>query len=168
MTTEERKQYNKQYRLSPKGKKNKKRSDRKYHQSPKGKDSKRRYNQSSGGKEYRRNYQKHYQRKDSQSRKTYMKEYLKAYIQSPKGKEAGRRRYAKRKHFGFIPLNKPFEGCEGHHIDFQQIIYIPKTFHRSIWHSLNLNINMEKINKLAFDYLEMENKAEINKQYRLL
>ncbi len=82
------------------------------------------------------------------------------YFQSPKGKEAIKRHHAKRRKFSFIPLNKFFDGCDGHHIDKKRIVYIPRELHRSIWHSILSNINMNKINKLAFKYLETENFIE--------
>ena len=59
----------------------------------------------------------------------------------------------KRKQFGFKSLNKWFEGSEGHHINLIQVIYIPKALHHSIYHSVIRNMNMEAINKLAFNYL---------------
>ena len=57
------------------------------------------------------------------------------------------------RNLGFIPLNKWFAGCESHHIDKEQVIHIPEELHKSIWHSLSKNINMDKINKLAFEFL---------------
>ena len=59
----------------------------------------------------------------------------------------------KRKNFGFIPLNDWFKGCEGHHIDKEFVIHIPKKMHRSIYHSISENINMDKINFLAMDFI---------------
>ena len=58
----------------------------------------------------------------------------------------------KHKEFGFIPLNERFIGCEAHHIDKEFVIYIPKEMHKSIWHSVIKDINMDKINNLAIDY----------------
>jgi len=69
-----------------------------------------------------------------------------------KVKKIRRKAKARRKQFGFILLNKSFRGCEGHHIDENYVIYIPKELHRSVWHSVTNNINMNKINKLAFDF----------------
>lgn len=79
--------------------------------------------------------------------------YMKQYKQSPQGKEADRRNKAKRRRLGFVPLNKKLPGTEGHHINREEVVYIPKKLHRSIWHSLSLNINMDKINLVTFDYL---------------
>jgi hypothetical protein len=63
---------------------------------------------------------------------------------------------ARRRKFGFIPLNKPFPGADGHHVDRERVIYMPKKLHRSIWHSVLNNINMDKINKIAFNWLKSE------------
>ena len=133
MTKEERKEYNKKYSQSPKGKK----AQRKYRQSAKGKEYRRKYKQSPNGK--RTN---------------------KKYSQTPKGKIARIQSNAKRRQLGFIPLNVWFEGSEGHHIDGERVIYIPKVLHRSVWHSINLGINMDKINRLAFNYLQLEIEAD--------
>ena len=62
------------------------------------------------------------------------------------------RRVKINRNFGFIPLNEWFEGCEAHHIDKEFVIHIPKEMHRSVWHSVTKNINMDKINDLAIDY----------------
>ena len=58
----------------------------------------------------------------------------------------------RRRGLGFIPLNDWFPGCEAHHIDKEFVIHIPKEMHRSIYHSVTQNINMEKINALAIDF----------------
>jgi len=49
-------------------------------------------------------------------------------------------------------LNEWFEGSEGHHVNTNQIIFIPKELHRSLWHSIIKNINMEDINKKVNDW----------------
>ena len=69
------------------------------------------------------------------------------------GAEASRKRNEKtRREFGFTPLNDQLQGCVGHHIDKEFVIYIPEEMHRSIWHSLTKDINMDKINELAIDF----------------
>ena len=60
----------------------------------------------------------------------------------------------KRRSLGFIPLNEWFEGSEGHHIDKERVIYIPKEYHRSVWHNVWTGENMDEINAVAFNYLE--------------
>ena len=86
--------------------------------------------------------------------KMYAKDYSKKYVQSIKGKKTHRKYNTKRRRqFGFIPLNQYFKGAHGHHIDRERVIYIPEELHNSIHHSLLNNINMEKINKIAFEFL---------------
>ena len=80
--------------------------------------------------------------------------YSKAYFQTPAGKQANRKVRAKRRQFGFIPLNDYFKGSEGHHIDRERVIYIPKELHKSISHSLWQNRNMEAINARALEFLK--------------
>lgn len=56
-----------------------------------------------------------------------------------------------------IQLNKRFPNSEGHHIMSGVVIFIPKYIHRSVDHRFpkpNQNeLNMNKINKLALEYL---------------
>lgn len=59
----------------------------------------------------------------------------------------------RRRTLGFIPLNQPFVGCERHHINYDEVIHIPKKLHRSIWHNVWTGKNMEQINALALEYL---------------
>ena len=130
MIKERKKKSNKRYTQSPKGRKAVRKAVKRYFQTSKGKATSKRYQQS-----------------------LKVKSIHKKYRQSLKGKVMLKRASARRRQFGFVPLNEWFEGCEGHHIDFQRVIYIPKKLHRSVWHSVFLDINMDKINKLAFDYL---------------
>jgi hypothetical protein len=74
-------------------------------------------------------------------------------------KEIRKRGKAKRRTLDFVPLNRPFNGCEAHHIDKERIIYIPKALHRSIAHNVWTNKNMGKINAEAFNFLF---KQEVN------
>jgi hypothetical protein len=60
---------------------------------------------------------------------------------------------AKHRTLGFVPLNQLFDGCEGHHIDKDAVIYIPKALHRSVYHNLWTGRGMEQINVLALQYL---------------
>lgn len=52
-----------------------------------------------------------------------------------------------------IELNDWYEGCEGHHIDKEFVLYIPKDLHRSISHNVFSGKNMEEINNLAIEYV---------------
>ena len=67
------------------------------------------------------------------------------------GREAYiRRSLEKRSYFSFIPLNKWFKGCEGHHIDKKFVIYMNGKIHQAIYHSITKNINMDLINSVAW------------------
>lgn len=114
-------------------------------------------------KEYYQNHKEMYATKQraynaihEEERKQYKidnKEKEAAWWQSLAGKIAARKHYAKRKGLGFIPLNKPFMGCEAHHISQNFVIYIPKAIHGSIAHSIWTWKNMNKMNKLAIGFL---------------
>lgn len=60
---------------------------------------------------------------------------------------------ARRRSLGFIPLNSWFEGCEGHHVDPEQVIFLPKELHRSIRHRQTDGQGMAQINAIAYNYL---------------
>ncbi len=60
----------------------------------------------------------------------------------------------RRKQLGSNFMNEPFEGSEGHHIDKENVLHIPKELHTSINHRLNNIENMNKINLLAFTWWE--------------
>jgi hypothetical protein len=65
----------------------------------------------------------------------------------------GKKSQAKRRVLGFVPLNKPFVGCEGHHVDNELVINIPKALHRSIFHRQTDGRGMTKINAVAYNFL---------------
>jgi hypothetical protein len=70
------------------------------------------------------------------------------------GRRATVMRYqAKRRLLGFIPLNKPFFGSEGHHVDTEQVIYMPQALHRSIPHRQSDPNSMAKIKAVAYNFL---------------
>ena len=89
-----------------------------------------------------------------QVNKDEIKEKVKTYTQTPAGKQVRAKSNSNRKQFGFIPLNGCFKGSDAHHINKEQIIYIPKELHLSIGHSLLQNRNMEKINARALEFLK--------------
>lgn len=64
-----------------------------------------------------------------------------------------RKSKSKRRSFDFVPLNEFFEGAVAHHLDQVYIVYIPKEVHRSIYHSVLKDINMDIINAVAWNYL---------------
>ena len=71
-----------------------------------------------------------------------------------KRKKLNKKAHTKRKrNLGFIPLNKKFDGADGHHIDKQHVVYIPKELHMSIPHNQNNIESMEKINELTLNWM---------------
>lgn len=60
----------------------------------------------------------------------------------------------KRCALGFEPINRPFPGCEGHHLDKDHVAYVPKPLHKSVPHNVWTGRNMERINALALAWLE--------------
>lgn len=68
-------------------------------------------------------------------------------------KVSGLRHVAKRRSLGFNPLNSWFIGCEGHHINKDDVIYEPKQLHRSVPHDVWTGRGMVEANALAGQYL---------------
>ncbi len=68
-------------------------------------------------------------------------------------KLANQRHHSKRRHLNHIFMNEPFENSEGHHLDNDFILYIPKELHRSVWHNQTTGKNMELINTKAFEWM---------------
>ena len=70
----------------------------------------------------------------------------------------GAKNNANRKGLGYKPVNKSFKGSHFHHTfidDDQDIgIHIPAELHNSVWHGRNNKESMDKINNLAFKWLE--------------
>jgi len=59
----------------------------------------------------------------------------------------------RRELFGFIPLNNPeIDGWVGHHLDLNYVIFIPEEVHKSIYHSVTKNINMDIINDKVYEW----------------
>lgn len=66
-----------------------------------------------------------------------------------KTKVSRERHMSKHRTLGFIFLNESFGGSEGHHLDKEHILHIPKNLHRSVSHNVWTGRNMDKINQLA-------------------
>ena len=107
---------------------------------------------------------KKYYQDNKEEKKAYVRRYYednreecikrnKQYMSTLVGKAIKAASKAKRKGLGFIPLNKYFEGYEGHHISENLVIYIPKVLHKAMGHCIWTWKNMEKINNLAIKYL---------------
>jgi predicted DNA-binding protein YlxM (UPF0122 family) len=72
------------------------------------------------------------------------------------------RRLAKRRLLGFKPINKPFEGSEGHHLqDKETVIYIPRELHQRIRHNNWNGEGMNTIDALSLHYLELQILQEV-------
>jgi hypothetical protein len=63
------------------------------------------------------------------------------------------REHARRRTYGFVALNEPFDGSEGHRVDNEQVIYMPKVLHRSIFHRQTDGLGMAQINAIAYNFL---------------
>jgi hypothetical protein len=73
------------------------------------------------------------------------------------GKRLARmRRITKRRQLGSEFLNKPFTDSEGHHINRNQIVFIPKEMHKSMPHRLNDMDTMIDINEKVYDWMLFE------------
>lgn len=68
-------------------------------------------------------------------------------------KASNGRSKAKRRGFGYVYLNAWFEGCQGHHVDGELVIHMPKKLHRSIFHRQSDGRGMAQINAIAYNYL---------------
>jgi len=82
------------------------------------------------------------------------KNHVKETVRKHNASEGRRRRRTFRaREMGYTCLNTPFVGSEGHHIDQQYVIYIPKDLHKSIVHNHQDSSTMELINYYAIEYL---------------
>lgn len=69
------------------------------------------------------------------------------------GDQNSRRQISKRRGMGFAPLNECFDGAHAHHVNNDQVIYVPADLHNSIRHNLQTGQGMQRMNALAFQYL---------------
>jgi len=67
-------------------------------------------------------------------------------------KEIVLKRHNKKRGLGFVPLNKPFNGADAHHVDRIHVVYIPRELHMSIRHNVWTGKSMKEINKKAFEW----------------
>jgi len=61
-------------------------------------------------------------------------------------------RHAKLKGLGYKPINRPWKGCSGHHLNHNDVLYIPKEIHFKYWHSLKYTDKIKKVNDLSFEW----------------
>lgn len=110
-------------------------------------------------------YQKKYQsegKKKKANKKYYSKhrnqilEHNRNYRKTEKGKEISKRCFVSRKrNYGFEPLNNPLEDieCDAHHINKDEVIYLPAIIHHRISHNLKTGKNMDLINSIAYGFI---------------
>lgn len=150
--TEKRKACIKRYTQTEKFKNNVKR----YQSSEKGKISLKRNSNKNTYKEYLKKYHKEYQKGEVAQR----------YKQSVKYKEIRHKIQCERKrNLGFNNLNSYFIGAQAHHINMEDVIYIPINYHFH-GHSARKNKNMEPINTVAFFFLMMQNINKLIEHYK--
>ena len=102
-------------------------------------------------KEQKSKYNKKYNKEHSPNE--YFKEYRKTETGKINIRKANRKAQAKRRELGFVALNYDFEEAHAHHINKQEIIYIPKEMHFSVKHNVFIGQGMYEINVMAFDFL---------------
>ena len=87
------------------------------------------------------------------------------YSKTPKGKmiQAKMRHRRRRQFSSDIILNKWFPESQAHHINPDTVIYIPSRLHRSVYHNLRKGLNMNLINRLAFEFYFIKEIIERNK-----
>ena len=158
--TEKSKEAKKQYKQTKEGKS----ATKKYNQSNKAKAVRKKYSQTDKGKllikKAVRRYQQTERGKDVSNRASVKysqtdkgKERTKRFWHSENGKALRRKVNAERRELGSIELNKPFDGSEGHHMDTEHIMHIPKEVHKSIWHNVWTGQGMKEINSISFQYI---------------
>jgi len=91
-----------------------------------------------------------------ETHKKEIQNYNKQYRKTLTGKIVlDRKRHTRRK-LGFNPLNNPFPNSNAHHINFDDVIYIPQEYNK-ISHNIWTGKNMEIVNVYAYFFLMMQN-----------
>ena len=93
-------------------------------------------------------------KKRYESNKTKLCAQVKVYRQTSAGKETNLRKNGKRRKLGFIPLNTSFEGSNGHHLNTELVVYIPKELHKKVYHNVRTGKGMLNINDLALTFFQ--------------
>ncbi len=90
----------------------------------------------------------------SEEYKNRNKLYVSKYFKTPKGKILKAKIQSKRyRELGYNPVNDIFEGSHGHHINKEDVIFIPKDIHKKHPHAQNKPETMIAINRIAFQWL---------------
>lgn len=68
---------------------------------------------------------------------------------------AVRRQAAKRRGLRYVYLNEWFPGCDGHHVDNEQVIHMPHWMHqgKGLGHNLSSGKGMGAMNAIAYNFL---------------
>lgn len=132
-------------------------AEKKYKQSEKGKATAKRYIESDKGKIKEARYR---QSEKSKARLKRFRQSEKGKImharfrQTEKGKIINARICAKRKrNLGYNVINNQFPSSEGHHINKDNVLFIPEELHQLNRHRLSDPESMKVINTLAFEWL---------------
>ena len=116
------------------------------------------------GKKAEKQYQSNHREEIKQYMKQWRKdnkEHLHKYIMQWKENNieevraiARKGKNKRKRNLGFNPLNEFIKGLVAHHINRDDIIYMPEKIHQSIAHCLATGKNMKIINNYAMAYLE--------------
>ena len=87
------------------------------------------------------------------AKKRYENNKKQVAVTGKRWRENNPEKAAKRRELGFNLLNKKFEGSVAHHINIEDVIYIPGPIHKSVSHNVRTGRNMDAINKIAVQYL---------------
>jgi len=78
----------------------------------------------------------------------------KAWTKTPNGQISSRRTQSQRnRELGYECLNEYVEGFEGHHINSNQVVFIPSELHKAHPHNHKKPETMVEINRIAMQYL---------------
>ncbi len=169
----------KEYFKTEKGKEVSRRGQEKYRYTEKGKIKIKEWENSLSGKESKQINNKKHREKYKEKRNEYKKKYDKTpqgieskkksekkYSQTTYGKENKRENKKKNKNkrkrnLGFNPLNTWFENSHAHHINLNDVMYVPKEYNKICYHNVFTGYNMEIVNTYAYFFLIMNNIGEI-------
>ncbi len=125
--------------------------------------------------EERRTYGNNYYLKNSEKikdkqRKSFDKEKEKIrhynYYHTPRGREVILKLQNEReRNLGFNPLNTWFENSEAHHININDVIYVPYEINHCVYHNVYTGKNMFIINSMAYFFIFQQNINELSKMF---
>lgn len=104
-------------------------------------------------KQHRRNYLNRSEVK--QHNKERLKNWRKEHPEEYKLRQ--KKQDFKRRGLGNSCLNKRFEGSHGHHVNFNEVVFIPESLHNSVWHNVWTGKGMSEINSKVNLWLNEQN-----------